>query len=267
MTLAHVIRLSLRAPRDAPTSWSRFWSEVSATGDEGDVLWDASASTEALRYVELLAALGDSRLPVIDIGCGNGRLTRLLATRFPRAIGLDLAPLAVELARGESPTPGAEFRVLDMTRPGAGLALRAEFGEVNVFVRGVLHVLDASARRRMAANVADLVGVRGTVLLAETNHRGPLIGYLESLGAGPHGMPRPLARAITTGIPRPSPFGEPELADCFPPDSWERALIDNDAAITTIPLRRPGVPDTVPGFLAVLRFREGSGRAGTRSDP
>jgi SAM-dependent methyltransferase len=253
LTLAHVVRLSLRAPRDATTSWNAFWSGVDATGDGGDVLWDASASAEAARYVDLLAAHGRPELPVVDIGCGNGRFTRLLASRFPRAIGVDLSPHAIALALGESKSPGIEFRVLDMTQPGAGQRLHAEFGEVNVFVRGVLHVLDAPARRRLAANVADLADAHGTVLIAETNHRGPLIGYLESLGAGPRGMPQPLARAIATGIPRPSPFGEPELDDCFPRDQWERVLIDNDAAITTIPLRRAGVPDSIPGFVAVLR--------------
>lgn len=254
-------------PRDAATSWNRFWSGVDATGDGGDVLWDASASAEARHYVDLLADNGDPQLPVVDIGCGNGRLTRLLAARFPLAVGVDLSPQAIALARDDSPMPKVEFRVIDMTDPGAGQRLYAEVGEANVLVRGVLHVLDAPARRRLAAGVADLVGRRGTVLIAETNHRGPLIGYLESLGAGPRGMPRPLARAIATGIPRPSPFGEPELDDCFPREQWQRVLIDNDATITTIPLRQPGVPDSLPGFLAVLRSRAGSGRAETRTDP
>jgi SAM-dependent methyltransferase len=267
LTLTHVIRLSLGAPRDATTSWNRFWSGVDATGDGGDVLWDASASDEALRYVDLLDANGDPRLPVVDVGCGNGRLTRLLVPRFPRALGVDLSPDAITLARGDNPTPAVEFRALDMTGPGKGQRLRTELGEANVLVRGLLHVLDAPARRQLAANLAELVGPGGAVLIAETNHRGPLLGYLESLGAGPRGMPGPLARAIATGIPKPRPYGEAELDDSFPVDRWRRVLIDNDAAITTIPLRRAGVPDSVPGFVAVLKLRAGSGRAGTRTDP
>ncbi len=267
LTLTHVIRLSLGASRDTTTSWNSFWSGVDATGDGGDVLWDASASDEALRYVDLLAENGDQRLPVVDVGCGNGRLTRLLAPRFPRALGVDLSPDAIALARGEGPTPMVEFRALDMTGPGEGERLRAELGEANVLVRGLLHVLDAPARRRLAANLADLVGPGGAVLIAETNHRGPLLGYLESLGAGPRGMPGPLARAIATGIPKPRPYGEAELDASFPAERWRRVLIDDDAAITTIPLRRPGVPDSVPGFVAVLRSRAGSGRAGSRTDP
>jgi SAM-dependent methyltransferase len=267
LTLTHVIRLSLGAPRDATTSWNRFWSGVDATGDGGDVLWDASASDEALRYVDLLDANGDPRLPVVDVGCGNGRLTRLLVPRFPRALGVDLSPDAITLARGDNPTPAVEFRALDMTGPGEGQRLRTELGEANVLVRGLLHVLDAPARRQLAANLAELVGPGSAVLIAETNHRGPLLGYLESLGAGPRGMPGPLARAIATGIPKPRPYGEAELDDSFPVDRWRRVLIDNDAAITTIPLRRAGVPDSVPGFVAVLKLRAGSGRAGTRTDP
>lgn len=268
MTLWHVVRLGVRAPRGVASSWERYWVGVRATGDGGDVLWDTSDPTEVARYLALLGEHADPDLPVVDVGCGNGRLTRALARRFPRALGVDLSPAAIARARRETGSaPGIAFRALDMTAPGAGRGLADVGGEATVFVRGLLHVLDVAARRRLAENVADLVGVRGTVLLAETNRRGPLLRYLESLGAGPEGIPGPLARAIATGIPRPSPFGAAELADCFPTDRWLRVLVDADATITTIPLRRAGVPDAVPGFVAVLRPAGGSGRAGSRSDP
>lgn len=267
LTLLRVVRLGLRAPQRVPASWDRYWSEVRATGDGGDVLWDTSDPAEAARYLALFAGHADPALPVVDVGCGNGRFTRALAPRFPRVLGVDLSPAAIARARRES-SPEIGFRTLDMTTPGAGTLLVAELGgPANVFVRGLLHVLDVAARRRLADNVAALTGPRGTVLLAETNRRGPLLRYLESLGAGPHGIPGPLARAIATGIPRPRPFGAAELRDCFPTARWLRLLEDTDATITTIPLRRPGVPDTVPGFVAVLRPAAGSGRAGRRSGP
>jgi hypothetical protein len=119
----------------------------------------------------------------------------------------------------------------------------------------VLHVLDAPDRARVAANLAGLVGPGGVVLLAETNYPGPLLGYLESLGAGPRGLPRPLARAITTGIPRPSRFGRAELDAAFPDDEWDVLLVDDAARITTVPMTGPATPGSVPGFLALLRHR------------
>jgi SAM-dependent methyltransferase len=45
-----------------------------------------------------LAALDVVRGPVLDIGCGPGRLVEALAARGVPALGIDLAPLAVDLA-------------------------------------------------------------------------------------------------------------------------------------------------------------------------
>jgi len=251
---AHVLRLRRGAPRAANTRWDTFWAGVQATGDGGDVLWDASSPAEAARYLDLLADHADPTLPVVDIGCGNGRFTRALAARFPSAVGVDLSPAAIKRAEAESAgTPGVAFRVVDVTDPGAGALLRADLGaDVNVFVRGVLHVLDVPARRRMARGIGTLVGARGRVLISETNHRGNPLGYLEGLSAGPRGLPAALARAVATGIPAPSAFGEAELDACFPPGEWRRVLVDADAAITTIPLSTPSGHDKIPAFVAVL---------------
>lgn len=88
LLVPHLVRLGLRAPRDVSTRWDRYWAGVTATGDGGDVLWDSSSSDEAQRYLDLLGAHADPGLPVVDVGCGNGRFTRALAGRFPRAVGV-----------------------------------------------------------------------------------------------------------------------------------------------------------------------------------
>ena len=256
LLVPHVVRLSLKAPRDVSVRWDRYWAATTATGDAGDVLWDSSSSDEPDRYGALLAAHADKDLPVVDAGCGNGRYTRALAARFPRAIGVDIARPAVERARREAEgVAGAEFRVGDLTDAAVGRALHAELGDCTVFVRGVLHVLGAAAAHRLATTAAALAGRRGVVLLAETDYRGPLLGYLESLGGGPSGLPGPLARALSAGLPRPHRFGDEERDAAFPPERWERVLVDHTAAIRTVPLRTPGVPESVPGHIALLRPR------------
>lgn len=275
LTIPHVIRVSRRAPRAVTDRWDHFWAGVTATGDGGDVLWDASDTREARRYLDLLIAHADRRLPLVDIGCGNGRFTRALGAPFPAALGVDISPAALARARFET-TSSAEtsssaigFQAFDITEPGAGSLLRGELGgDVNVFVRGVFHVLGVAARREAAAGIAALVGEHGVVLIAETNHRGHRLGYLESLGAGPRGIPPALARIIASGIGVPAAFGEAELDDCFPPQHWRRIMIDVDATISTVPSRTPGVRDTLPGFVAVLAARPataGPATAGTGS--
>jgi SAM-dependent methyltransferase len=260
LLVAHVAWLARRSPRDVASRWDRFWADVSSTGDGGDVLWDASDPGEARRYVDLLAAHADPARPVVDLGCGNGRFTRALATRFPRTVGVDGSPQAIERARtesgSESGSAGPEYRVADLTTAGTGQRLAAELGPCTAFVRGVLHALDPPSRTRFADNTADLVGTGGIVLIAETNHQGSLLSYLESLGGGPRGLPRPLARAITTGIPRPSRFGTAELDASFPADRWERVLVDDDTRIATVPMHVGGRRyEGVPGYVALLRRR------------
>lgn len=254
LILLHVIRASRRAVQGDPAAWDRYWAGVTATGDGGDVLWDPSSSDEPTRYTDLLAAHADPALPVVDLGCGNGRFTRALAARFPRAVGTDLAASAVARARAESAgTLRCEFRVEDMTAPGTGLRLAGELGESNVFVRGVLHVLDAPRQHRLAAAIADLLGTHGTLLIAETNHPGPLLGYLQRLGAGASGLPPALERVLSAGLPRPAHFGRPELDRCFPAHRWTRLHTDASSTISTVPGGPDHRPTPVPAYIAVLR--------------
>ncbi len=63
---------------------------------------------------DLLAKLvtGSGR-PVLDVGCGPGRTTGVLAERDLPVIGIDLSPGMIEVARRDH--PGLDFRVGSMT--------------------------------------------------------------------------------------------------------------------------------------------------------
>lgn len=262
LLLPRVIALAARAPRDPATAWRRYWSGVQRTGDDGDVLWDRSGTDELDRYRELVRRHLPPGPVLVDLGCGNGRFTRGLASPGRRVVGVDLAEAAIDRARTELlEQPGAtpvEYRQMDVTDPVAAQRLRDELGECHVFVRGVLHVLDRPQRRQVAEVMAILLGSTGVALLAETNHRGGTLSYLAGLGATPTGLPAPLARAVG-GLPRPRHFGTAELADAFPDREWE--LITEST--TTIGVLSMGSDRaaTVPGHLAVLRPRPSSGRS------
>lgn len=255
LLVPRVAVLGARAPRDPVQAWERYWAGVTTTGSAGEVLWDVDADDEFVQYRELLVRHHDVSLPVLDVGCGNGRFTRWLATVFPLAVGVDVAEPAVRRARQESASNArVEFRTVDGTDPAATAALAAEFAPANVFVRGVLHVLDRPSQRRFAAGARALVGNRGRLLLAETAFRGSGLAYLESLGAGPRGIPEPLARAIG-GLPRPGAFGGPERAAAFPASDWT-VITERDTQIRAVPMRSDTVVERIPGYLAVLAGRQ-----------
>jgi SAM-dependent methyltransferase len=241
---------SAPAPDEA---WEAYWRAVSATGAEGDVLWDGADEAELAWWRASARRHLDPKLPVVDVGCGNGRLSRLLAPDFPEVVGIDLSAAAIERAREESAgVPHLDFRVVDVTAVGAGEALAAEFGPANVIVRGVFHVLEDTDRRRAAAALEIILDGEGTLLMLETNWQGDLLGYLEHLGGRDGRLPAALARLIDYRLPRPSAFGREQLTEVFPPSRWRSV---ESAPVAISPVRRLGQASgrTIPGFHAVLR--------------
>ncbi|WP_414167576.1 class I SAM-dependent methyltransferase [Streptoverticillium reticulum] len=146
-------------------SWEGFWSEASDA--PGEVLWDADPSVTSQRHLELLTPHIDPALPIVDVGCGNGTQTRYLATRFARVVGVDLSQAAVEYARRVDATTSAEFEQLNLADIDEVRALHKQLGDVNVYMRAVLHQCDPEDRAPVAAAVAELVGARGRAFVLE----------------------------------------------------------------------------------------------------
>jgi SAM-dependent methyltransferase len=261
-------RYAITAPRDQRRAWDRYWSSVRRTGAGGEVLWDAEQPAEMEGVLARFRAHADRSLPAVDLGCGNGRQARALTQVASRVIGVDRSPAAVERAGVEEPdvgrahaeAPDVEFRVADITDPAFGPALHAELGDVNVHVRGVLHVVDADRRPAVIANLAALAGTRGTVFVCETDVAGDPLDYLLRQGATPTRLPPVMRRLIAAGVRAPSHFGAEQVAEHFPPP-W-RVVDAGPAVMYGVPLQPGGPVQEIPGYQAVLRMeRDGNGLA------
>lgn len=68
---------------------------------------------EYMCYMEHIVQEIDVLQPqsLLDVGCGDGRLFKMLKSPVPRMLGVDLAESAVHFARGFN--PGAEFLITD----------------------------------------------------------------------------------------------------------------------------------------------------------
>jgi SAM-dependent methyltransferase len=158
--IPQLIYYMARAPRRQAKAWDVYWRDVRRTGPTGDVLWDTGDSRERDEVLVQLRAHADAALPIVDVGCGNGRFSRLFTQHFPRVIAGDVSAHAVTRAREES--AGVErvaFRELDISAPGAGASVHRELdSDANVFMRGVLHVLAPKQRAIAVDNLAAIAG-------------------------------------------------------------------------------------------------------------
>jgi len=260
LVIPRLLWLSARAPRDPAEAWEAFWQRVRRTGQGGDVIWDVASQQEAEATLERLRAHLDASLPILDVGAGNGRFTRMLARSFPFALGVDVSRAAVERAREESiGVQNIEFRALDMTKPGVGRALARELGEMNAFVRGVLHVLTPDQRKAMIDNIRDALGERGTLHVVESDYEGDELDLLVRQGASATSIAEPLRLCIASGVRPPEHFSEREFEAYFPAARWE-AVARGPTFLHTLALtkRAAGAYDELHAYYAIVRPRKKS---------
>jgi ubiquinone/menaquinone biosynthesis C-methylase UbiE len=122
------------------------------------------SATREHPWPEVESFCADRRADALDVGCGNGRHTELLAGRADRAIGLDASRELLDIARDR--VPDAEFLAGD----AASLPLSDDAVGLAVYVATLHHLPTRQLRRRsldelarvLAAGGAGLVGVWST---------------------------------------------------------------------------------------------------------
>jgi SAM-dependent methyltransferase len=254
LLVGRVAALSFRLPRNPDRLWQDFWRGISEGSLPEPVIWEAARGEEIEQLLERVSGALNTDLPVVDVGCGSGTVSRRLAEAFPAVLGIDVSPEAVAAARVAS--VGIErltFRPMDATRQGSVADLTRELGDVNVFVRGVFHVLSRRRQLRLARAVESLVGRQGRVYLVETNVPGGGLNYLRGLGATGVWIPGPLRQAIAT-LPKPGHFGATQRSRVFPEHRWT-LVAEGPATLETVPMETDGPLGRIPGYWAVLARR------------
>jgi SAM-dependent methyltransferase len=113
--------------------------------------WDIGRPQPALVR---LAEAGSLAGRTLDSGCGTGEHTILAARCGAAALGIDISPRAIELARAKAAQRGvdASFRVGDALRLDA---LGATFD--TVIDSGLFHIFDDGARSRYVTSLAGVL--------------------------------------------------------------------------------------------------------------
>ncbi len=228
------------------TSWESFWG--STTGTVGEVFWDADPIHASRQDLALFQDYFDPRLPVIDLGCGNGTQTRYLANHFYRMIGTEIAPAAVQLAERTNGAPNITYRLLDVLRPGDARALHREIGDANIYMRAVVHQLSPSDHATAVQSIERLLGKKGILYLVELSSAAePFFAKLIAEYGPPPGLARVFQHQITPGM-----LHENNLESLFPSDRF--ALLETGSShICTVHRLPTGEVVKVPAFYAILR--------------
>ena len=111
------------------------------------------------------------RARVLDVGCGNGRMARLLDRERPGVIylGVDAVPALVTVARAQVDrltAISAEFRVADVAQPGwVGSVTGAPF-DCAMALAVLHHIPGFDLRVQVLRDVASVVALGGCVILS-----------------------------------------------------------------------------------------------------
>jgi 2-polyprenyl-3-methyl-5-hydroxy-6-metoxy-1,4-benzoquinol methylase len=111
-----------------------------------------------------LALAPDAR--VLDVGCGVGRWSRLLAARGAQVTGVDLSPTMIAQARRRAQQAGLHSRCRFMTQDLAALDVGERFDLV-LGVTVLQHILDPDALRSAVGRMADHLAEGGHMVLLE----------------------------------------------------------------------------------------------------
>jgi 2-polyprenyl-3-methyl-5-hydroxy-6-metoxy-1,4-benzoquinol methylase len=135
---------------------------------------------------QFLALLGEvSGLSVLDAGCGEGYLSRILAGRGANVIGIDLAAHLIQIAQAKDPEGKITYQVADLSQPLP--AYREHFDLI------VSHfVLNDVYNYRGFVTTLGAVAKRGARLICSLNNpyslvvRGHITDYFDSGKAFPY---------------------------------------------------------------------------------
>jgi methyl halide transferase len=125
--------------------------------EEKDTPWDKGEAHPVLRDMLAHGALSGR---VLVPGCGTGHDVRELARRGLEVVGLDLAPLALDLARSHAPVAGETYLLGDLFR----LPLECRGAFDGVFEHTCFCAIDPRCRADYVAAVRDALRPGGRLL-------------------------------------------------------------------------------------------------------
>jgi SAM-dependent methyltransferase len=151
----------------------KYWSTRASDSGSTSVMWTNLTYNELVDRDEwkvIERYLPEQRGAVLDIGCGTGRLSARLASKFDRYTGVDLPPMAEEAER-RNPSLAGSFvgaNVEEYEYPPDTFDFVLSLGCLSTAVT-------ADGLRRLASRIVGTAKKGGRIALIEPFHRNPVL--------------------------------------------------------------------------------------------
>jgi SAM-dependent methyltransferase len=206
--------------------WESYWDTIYKNGLKSRIFWDIVPESASQEELQRFQPYMNPDLPLLDLGCGNGGWTRFLSRYYKQVIGVDISSTAIQLAKEDSGDfDNIEYRVFDAVDMESARELHREFGDLNIYMRGVLHMVKMRDRKNFIESLEILLGEGGVLYQIEL----PTKAFYNL---------RTLPEEISSLIPRVVKrvgFNLEDRAYYFPDDRWAVIAEGENVMISTIP--------------------------------
>ncbi|MEQ8705802.1 MAG: class I SAM-dependent methyltransferase [Phaeodactylibacter sp.] len=225
--------------------WDAFYQKTYAAGK---ALWDVPPEQSVLIDHQRFGPVFTVVDTVLDIGCGTGEQSRYLAGLYSTVIGIDAAPRAIEIANQFANPPNVTFRAGDLANPELVQDLHETHGDLNVYMRGVLHQIRTADRQRVAKHLLQLIGEKGALYLIEVGKG--IKDYFKSASPAFHELPAAVQETFISNLP-PHGVDEAELEALFQQNGYQ-LLQRGTGFLNTNLLLKDGTPVKIPAVFGLI---------------
>lgn len=207
--------------------------------------WDVDPHLAAETDIPVFRDFFDPKLPLVDLGCGTGNQSAFLANSFSPVVGLDASVEAIAIAAKQySRDQRLLFEVFDATDKKQAEKFHRKFGDVNVYMRGVLHQIRTEDQSEFLGVLRLLMGKTGVMYLVEVSQA------INELLSENTALPGPLSKALAASL-KPTGISMKSLTRLFPNDQFIILKSDNTRLITNI-RNHGGQCIEIPAFYALI---------------
>lgn len=209
-------------------------------------------SENAIEYdLATMGAFFDITIPIVDIGCGVGTQSFYMGSKFKRVFGFDVSKTAIDLARTSCTKENVQFRVFDVLDVNQAKSLHQEIGDVNIYMRGLLHQITPEDRANAIESISILLGKKGVLYMLELTENANL--FFAQLLRKNDKAAKAIESTLLPGITASYGVNVEKIFDYFPLSKFQ--LLDSGKKAIKFKINTESSFIDVPSSFAILKTK------------